>query len=425
MKKSLLYIFIFLLSSTLYSLNFKTIKNSELYTTDGYDNYYSGEIKKNEIVKMTKAQIYYGISDWKYSVEVIYKNKEYLMNIEDLTPEETQITFDNEISLLQNDEYRWIPVFGYEILYNQNRDLLCKKQPKGFDKYQKQKTEFDYEWYDTLSNTVPSYFFNSLIKISLYFNNCSFLIKSIKKYDACYLIEAQVYDWSMPDSKYNFTKLDNITLKLSLDGDYLNLFCNDSLLGQFVKTNIETRQEIESLLKNNTYDISKVTWPLHADGSCDYDGTKKSAATNVAFCSGEASTTPISFILNKDIEISDTNMRHTYSFSKGEVFDKHQKGYGIGISKDDPLLIQIFVFNNNKRNNFEIPIEYLDLQNNCNVMSNSIQKYYWIPEYYYEQLNDKSRNSVVLLNEPFWKTFKNSTEDQTSTWKDFFKIERF
>ena len=94
MKKKLLYIFIFLLSSTLYSLNFKTIRNSELYETDGIYNYYSCEIKKNEIVKISKDQIYYGVSDWKYSVSVIYKNKEYLMNIEDLTPEETQITFE-------------------------------------------------------------------------------------------------------------------------------------------------------------------------------------------------------------------------------------------------------------------------------------------------------------------------------------------
>ena len=70
-------------------------------------------------------------------------------------------------------------------------------------------------------------------------------------------------------------------------------------------------------------------------------------------------------------------------------------------------------------------MEYLDLQGNNNVMTKSIQNYYWIPDYYYEQLKDKNRNSVVLKNESFWKTFKNTTEDQTSTWADFFKIEKF
>lgn len=292
MKKKISYIIILFLFTTLYSLDFKTVVNSKLYETDGIYNYYSGEIKKNEIVKISKAQIYYGVSDWKYSVSVIYKNKEYLMNIEDLTPEETQITFEDEILLLQNDEYRWLPVFGYDMLNNQNRDLLCKKQPKGFDKYQKQKTEFDYEWYDTLSNTIPSYFFNSLFSISLYFNNCSFLIKCIKKYNGYYLIEAQVYDWFMPDSKYDFTKLDNVTLKLSKDGDYLNLFCNDLLLGQFAKSNKETRQEIEALLKNNSCDISKVTWPRHADGSCDYDGSKKTVASQAQKAASSTNVAP-------------------------------------------------------------------------------------------------------------------------------------
>ncbi len=133
----------------------------------------------------------------------------------------------------------------------------------------------------------------------------------------------------------------------------------------------------------------------------------------------------ISFVLNKDIEISDTNMQNSYIFSKGEIFKKHQKNYGIGITNDNPLLIQIFVYNENKRNSFEIPVEVLDLQDNNNVMSESIKKYYWIADYYYEQLNDKNRKSVVLRNEPFWKTFTNSTENQTSTWIDFFKIEKF
>ena len=42
-EQSLLYIFIFLLSSIPYSLSFKTIKNSELYTTYSYNiTSYSG-----------------------------------------------------------------------------------------------------------------------------------------------------------------------------------------------------------------------------------------------------------------------------------------------------------------------------------------------------------------------------------------------
>ena len=97
MKKNIIYILLFFFSLNTYSLNFKTIIDSSVYETDGIFNYYSGEIKKDEIVKISKAKIYYGVSDWKYSVEIIYKNKEYIMNLENLTPAETQNVLKEEI----------------------------------------------------------------------------------------------------------------------------------------------------------------------------------------------------------------------------------------------------------------------------------------------------------------------------------------
>ena len=138
-----------------------------------------------------------------------------------------------------------------------------------------EKTEFDDEWYESLSNIVPTYFFNSVFNISNLFNRSSFLIKNIKKSEATYIIEAEVYDWFMPDSILNYSKGDSVLLTISIDGDYLNFFCNNQQLGQFVKTNSKTKNEIESLIRNNTCDLSKITWPCHADGSCDYDSSKK------------------------------------------------------------------------------------------------------------------------------------------------------
>lgn len=101
------------------------------------------------------------------------------------------------------------------------------------------------------------------------------MIKNIKKSEATYIIEAEVYDWFMPDSILNYSKGDSVLLTISIDGDYLNFFCNNQQLGQFVKTYSKTKNEIESLIKNNTCDLSKITWPRHADGSCDYDSSKK------------------------------------------------------------------------------------------------------------------------------------------------------
>ena len=127
------------------------------------------------------------------------------------------------------------------------------------------------KWYESLSNIVPTYFFNSVFNISNLFNRSSFLIKNIKKSEATYIIEAEVYDWFMPDSILNYSKGDSVLLTISIDGDYLNFFCNNQQLGQFVKTNSKTKNEIESLIRNNTCDLSKITWPCHADGTCDYE----------------------------------------------------------------------------------------------------------------------------------------------------------
>ena len=36
------------------------------------------------------------------------------------------------------------------------------------------------------------------------------------------------------------------------------------------------------MILKNKYESSKVTWPNHADGSCDYDGSKKTTAVQTA-----------------------------------------------------------------------------------------------------------------------------------------------
>ena len=332
MKKNIIYILLFFFSLNTYSLNFKTIIDSSVYETDGIFNYYSGEIKKDEIVKISKAKIYYGVSDWKYSVEIIYKNKEYIMNLENLTPAETQNVLKEEISLYSNNEYNWFPVSGFDLLKSQNRNLLLKIQPKGLKKYQNEKTEFDYEWYDILSNTVPSYFFNSIFSISIFFNKCSFLIKDIKKVENYYQIDSQVYDWFMPDLNINYSKGDSVTLKLSLDGDYLTVHCENQLLGQFARTNHSTKKEIEALLKKNTFDLSKVKWPRHADGTCDYEDvssikTVSTPSTNVAknktmlvnenlkLRSGEATTSEVLTVMSAGTKVK------ILELGKSEIID--------------------------------------------------------------------------------------------------------
>lgn len=71
------------------------------------------------------------------------------------------------------------------------------------------------------------------------------------------------------------------TFYFNFDGDYLYIFLNGTnkncLFATFVNLNNETLEQFKNLISTNNCDLSKVTWPHHADGSCDYDGSKKAA----------------------------------------------------------------------------------------------------------------------------------------------------
>ncbi len=141
-------------------------------------------------MKISKVGIYHGVSDWKYSVEILYQDKNYFINVENLMPEDTQSVLPDDISLIHCEDVKWFPAYCFDMLKEQDRDVIKSKQQNGFRNYQNNKTEFDYEWYDTLSNLNPSYFFNPAITVSLLFDNSSFLVKSIRKELSDYLIEA-------------------------------------------------------------------------------------------------------------------------------------------------------------------------------------------------------------------------------------------
>lgn len=271
MKKAIAKIFALCLFCNIYGISYKTLESTKLYESDGTFNYYARDIGKNETVKISKAKIYYGVSDWKYSVEILYHDTHYFTNVENLVPESTQNILSDNISLIHSEDAEWLSSYYFDMLKERNRDVVKSKQQNGFREYQERKSEFDYEWYYTLSFLRPTYFFNSVVTISLLFDNCSFLVKNISKKNSDYLIEAEVYDWFMLDAIRSYSTGDYVLLKVSADGDYLNFFCDGQLLGQFVKTNNETKTEIKSLMRDNTCDLSKITWPRHADGSCDYE----------------------------------------------------------------------------------------------------------------------------------------------------------
>ena len=60
-------------------------------------------------------------------------------------------------------------------------------------------------------------------------------------------------------------------LQFSFDGDYLTIFLDEKEKVRLVGCDKEMFNFIRDCVKANECDLSKVTWPRHADGSCDYD----------------------------------------------------------------------------------------------------------------------------------------------------------
>lgn len=86
-----------------------------------------------------------------------------------------------------------------------------------------------------------------------------------------------------PFSKWPIAE-DECEMILKFDGDYLYVYLNDlkTLYGTFCRINNATLDEYNKLIKTGKCDLSKVTWPRHADGTCDYDGSSKSSKTAVS-----------------------------------------------------------------------------------------------------------------------------------------------
>lgn len=72
-------------------------------------------------------------------------------------------------------------------------------------------------------------------------------------------------------------------LYFNFDGDYLNIsyMYNNSehLLASFCRMDSNTLSEFESLIHDDKCNLSKVTWPRHADGTSDYDDEIKQPLT--------------------------------------------------------------------------------------------------------------------------------------------------
>lgn len=77
------------------------------------------------------------------------------------------------------------------------------------------------------------------------------------------------------------------------DGDYMNVYIDSveekNRYFTLIRATKDMCEQIEHFVKQKPYDKSKIIWPRHADGTCDYDGSAKPA---VAASSGKQQKSP-------------------------------------------------------------------------------------------------------------------------------------
>ena len=212
------------------------------------------------------------------------------------------------------DNTFWISVDFIESLSDKNRNKLEEKYPNFrtiYNDYDGEKNIYWYErdayegiyFYLTDSETckqlkqenigknaiddstkIIEYGVNASTFARYYFNeykilNNEIIIKIIWEYiDNGAILNKK--DW-----RYDSEKEDE--LKIILDGDYLQLYYCGNYVHTFCKLNEQTLQELKRFIKTETCDFTKITWPRHADGTCDYEDvsfikTVSSSTTNVS-----------------------------------------------------------------------------------------------------------------------------------------------
>lgn len=92
--------------------------------------------------------------------------------------------------------------------------------------------------------------------------------------------------------------IENEVIELTVDGDYLTIFnkTRNKEIITLVCINDSVEKQLIDLFKTEKCDLSKVTWPRHADGTCDYEAS--SIAKEASFPSNNVA-------LNKTMSVTE------------------------------------------------------------------------------------------------------------------------
>ena len=195
---------------------------------------------------------------------------------------------------------KFVPYYFLEALNNKDCSVIKKYDYHYKLENQNSAIQIENEEYLALG-MQENWFYPVISNIGIRFHNDnSFLFNKIEKIAEN---EYQCTGYGVPsfprgeinesfwDSYFSYTQIDSQkyeNLILQIDGDYINIRSKNQNkdLMTYVRISTSVEEQMINLFNHNTCDLSKLIWPRHADGSCDYDGSKTKAAAQTANLTG-------------------------------------------------------------------------------------------------------------------------------------------
>ena len=268
--------------SQTYDFNYISISDAVIYLNNA-DDTKTERISKDSILSIdASSDILY--QSWISNIDTVLmrneKEKMFYLPVSFLKPQDTKDLLPQKL-ITHNENTRIknaIPDYYLKILYDGNLERLVDYEKRFSIK------EVNCE----ISIFSGPGICNNISNCGIYFYSENlFAFKNItKKNDNLYECEGvgkgdyderyhdfDCFRWTSILRNTPENALDKIALKI--DGDYVTISncSNGNNIITLVYVEDSLLNEIESLFRNKKTDLSKVTWPRHADGSCDYNGS--------------------------------------------------------------------------------------------------------------------------------------------------------
>jgi hypothetical protein len=322
-KKIVIYFLFILVSLSIYSTEYELLEDSE------YINFYGknvGSLNKNDVVNIKNFYIftskekpfYYATFD-EYFIPVKVLNNQVL---------DTKLPFDFISSCDTNGMFLY-PYYIIEAVNKNNRNIIAQNDKKNTD-IMTGNIDIGEYWYDYM--VKPQLISNIGLVLGSAYGQYTLYVDDIKKNNTdeyILKIEVNAYIGRLKNPVfYDFKNEQELNLRLKKDGDYLYVFVENETTPReaYCYVNNDFRIAINELVSNNSCNNINLTWPRHADGSCDYDGSKKTTSVQTAKATPSTNVSP-----NKTMIVSENLKLRSGEATTSEVLTVMSAGTKVKI----------------------------------------------------------------------------------------------